>query len=202
MLAAEGPEMARVRDKADKQARIAEAARALFDERGFDGTTIRAIAARAGVATGTVLLYGHSKAELLVRLFVDELEDVIAARTATLDPTWPLSDRVIHLLMGFLERYAERPALSRVYVKETLFVDDSEQYARYIAVTERFLAGLTALIDAEGDAVPLPAPTAAAAIFGLYLLHVAQLLRDAGDVGGLPDVRASLTAMVRQLLGG
>src|SRR5688572_27795937 len=99
----------RVRNKADKQARIASAARALFEERGFEATTIRAIADRAGVATGTVLLYGASKAELLFALFVDELEDTIDAQEATLDRSAPLADQLVHLLSGPLARYAAHP---------------------------------------------------------------------------------------------
>jgi AcrR family transcriptional regulator len=190
----------RRRDKADKQARISVAARALFEERGYDGTTVRAIAERAGVATGTVLLYGDSKAELLFRLFVDELEDVMAEREASLEPAAPLPERVLHLLTGFLERYAARPALARVYVKETMFQPASEQSERYAEVTARFLGRLTETI-ATGPIRPGMAPTtAAAAVFGVYLLHVVELLRTPG-APPLALVQGSLEAMVRDILG-
>jgi AcrR family transcriptional regulator len=71
----------RVAAAARTRARIAEAARALFLERGFSDTTISAIAARAGVAPETVYSVYRSKAGLLdavVRAAVrrdDEPED-------------------------------------------------------------------------------------------------------------------------------
>jgi AcrR family transcriptional regulator len=45
--------------------RIVEAARELFESQGYSGTTIDAVAARAGVARRTVFLSVGSKAELL-----------------------------------------------------------------------------------------------------------------------------------------
>ena len=46
--------------------RIREAARALFRERGFDATTLRAIAARAGMGASSIYRHIRSKEELLV----------------------------------------------------------------------------------------------------------------------------------------
>ncbi len=46
--------------------RIREAARALFRERGFDGTTLRAIGERAGMGASSIYRHVRSKHELLV----------------------------------------------------------------------------------------------------------------------------------------
>jgi len=46
--------------------RIVAAARQLFAEQGFDGTTTAAIAERAGVAEGTIFRHFASKRELLL----------------------------------------------------------------------------------------------------------------------------------------
>lgn len=46
--------------------RIREAARALFRERGFDATTLRAIAERAGMGASSIYRHIRSKEELLV----------------------------------------------------------------------------------------------------------------------------------------
>ncbi len=54
------------------RARIREAARALFRERGFDATTLRAIAARAGMGASSLYRHIRSKEELLV----DELQEL------------------------------------------------------------------------------------------------------------------------------
>jgi AcrR family transcriptional regulator len=54
------------------RARIREAARSLFRERGFDGATLRAIAERAGMGTSSIYRHVQSKEELLV----DELAEM------------------------------------------------------------------------------------------------------------------------------
>lgn len=54
------------------RARIREAARGLFRERGFDATTLRAIAARAGMGASSLYRHIRSKEELLV----DELQEL------------------------------------------------------------------------------------------------------------------------------
>jgi AcrR family transcriptional regulator len=48
------------------RARIRAAARALFDERGFDNATLRAIAERAGMGASSIYRHVRSKEELLI----------------------------------------------------------------------------------------------------------------------------------------
>jgi len=55
--------------------RIREAARALFRERGFDGTTLRAIAARAGMGASSIYRHVRTKHELLVLELADLQEE-------------------------------------------------------------------------------------------------------------------------------
>ena len=56
---------------------ILEAATLLFRERGFDPTTVQAIAASAGVAAGTVYLYFSSKEAILLALIEDFEEGLL-----------------------------------------------------------------------------------------------------------------------------
>jgi AcrR family transcriptional regulator len=60
--------------------RILDAALSLFRQRGFDETTMRDIAAEAGVATGAAYYYFRSKEELVMAFYVrtaDEAREVI-----------------------------------------------------------------------------------------------------------------------------
>lgn len=79
--------------RAESARRILEAARVEFAEHGFDGATIRAIAARAGVDPALVMQHHGSKAALFrsaARLDAEQvgthLDDVIAGRVAGLPP--------------------------------------------------------------------------------------------------------------------
>ena len=76
----------RAKNKADKEARILEAAWALFAEQGYEAATVREIAQRAGVAQGTVFVYAKDKADLLAMLFADRLSAVVESAFATLPP--------------------------------------------------------------------------------------------------------------------
>ena len=57
------------------RARIREAARALFRERGFDRTTLRAIAERAGMGASSIYRHICSKEELLVEELAELQEE-------------------------------------------------------------------------------------------------------------------------------
>jgi AcrR family transcriptional regulator len=57
------------------RARIRAAARALFDERGFDRATLREIAARAGMGASSIYRHVRSKEELLVQELADLQEE-------------------------------------------------------------------------------------------------------------------------------
>ncbi len=62
----------RIAKPADQRRRdILDAATGLFRERGFDATTVQAIAASAGVAAGTVYLHFSSKEAVLAALHED-----------------------------------------------------------------------------------------------------------------------------------
>jgi TetR/AcrR family transcriptional regulator, repressor of fatR-cypB operon len=55
--------------KDDKRARLLDSALDLFETRGFDGVAVPEIAAKAGVATGTVYRYFDSKEALVNALY-------------------------------------------------------------------------------------------------------------------------------------
>ena len=61
----------RTRDPADKRARLLDAARALFAERGYAATTTADVARHAGVSEGIVFHHFGSKADLLEAVATD-----------------------------------------------------------------------------------------------------------------------------------
>jgi AcrR family transcriptional regulator len=64
----------RLRGRRSRQ-RIREAARALFQERGFDGATLRAIAERAGMGASSIYRHVRTKHELLILELADLQEE-------------------------------------------------------------------------------------------------------------------------------
>lgn len=60
--------MAEPQEVQDRREQILEAAVAVFAERGYQRATVKEIAARAGIAPGTIYLYFRNKRELLLAL--------------------------------------------------------------------------------------------------------------------------------------
>ena len=137
----------RARNKREKEERILAAARTLFSERGFEATTTRDIAERAGIGTGTLFLYVRSKEELLLRLFADELERVQGQLFQSLPREEPLVDQLMAIFGGLFDLYSENPALSRTYIRELLFLEP-EQAEEHQGVVDGLLARLAGLLEA------------------------------------------------------
>jgi AcrR family transcriptional regulator len=69
----------------EKRARLNEAALALFGERGYEGTSIEEIAARAGMAVGGFYQHYRSKRQLLIAL-MDELLEKLSSLSLAAQP--------------------------------------------------------------------------------------------------------------------
>lgn len=179
----------RERNKQDKLDRIKRAARALFSKRGFHETTIRAIAARAGVAAGTVFLYAKDKADLLQHLFSEAVTEVQEEAFATLpsagttDAAGPgpsrLVDQLVHVFGRFLRFYDGDRDLSRLFIKELLFTE-APRSAQHFALTFAFLDRIGALVAAAQERGEIRRDVApqqvAQLLFGTYFLAVVALL--------------------------
>jgi AcrR family transcriptional regulator len=88
------PDGLRERNKRAKRIRIQRAARELFERKGFEATTARAIAARARVGLGTLFLYARDKRELRFLVFAEESHRLCADADAAVvaQPVAPRAD--------------------------------------------------------------------------------------------------------------
>ncbi|HSP99478.1 MAG TPA: TetR/AcrR family transcriptional regulator [Candidatus Dormibacteraeota bacterium] len=195
-------ETRRSRNKLDKLARIEKAGRVLFAKRGFDATTTRAIAARADIGIGTLFLYFAKKEDLLVHLFHRDIGAVQQEMFASL-PARPLRRQLLHIVDALYAYYARDPALSRVFVKELLFLD-APRRDRVTALTLDFLERIVALItaaQARGEIVRALEPRQLAyAAFGLYCFTLINWL--GGVIEDREVARAQLRASLDLLLAG
>ena len=94
----------RERKKASTKARIVDAALALFQTRGFEQTTTRAIARRARVAEGTVFNYFPTKEDIALHFFEREVDNAIASVRANRRlRRAPLAEKLFALVQSQLE---------------------------------------------------------------------------------------------------
>lgn len=186
----------RERHKHDKLGRIHAAALALFTRQGYEGTTVRQIAQEADVATGTIFRYATDKADLLLMVFHDVIEQTIEE---ALDPrrlNGPLEQILPRLFDPFLAFYQEHQLLARDFLQLVMF-HHSPWRAREMQQAHRFveqLAGLLQDRQAAGEvAAGLSPHTAAVAIFALYQACLVGWLTGGAT---LDEARAQLGALL------
>lgn len=137
----------RAANKEDKRRRLKEAAWELFQSQGFDKTTTKDIARRAGVASGTLFLYASDKADLLFLVLHDRLEVAVDEGLRSVDHQAPLIDQLIHVYSHFFAVYREAPDIARHFVKE-LPGASGPNAARVNGLTLSLLGQLGALVEA------------------------------------------------------
>ncbi|WP_432828430.1 TetR/AcrR family transcriptional regulator [Dactylosporangium sp. CA-092794] len=95
----------RERTRRAVQREIADAATALFVERGYEATTIDDIAAAVGMSQRSVFRYFATKEELVLGKFdvvADDMLDVLGARPAG-EPVWTSLQRLFDVLVSIAD---------------------------------------------------------------------------------------------------
>jgi AcrR family transcriptional regulator len=90
----------------ETRARILEAALALFREHGFEGTTMRAVAAAAGVSLGSAYYYFASKEELIQAFYARTHEEHLEACGSVLASEKTFGGRLLGVMRAKLDTIA------------------------------------------------------------------------------------------------
>lgn len=170
--------------KAATRAQLLAVARARFAAEGYAATTIRQVAADAGVAVGTVHAHFSDKTALLFACFLDQIDEAVVAGWRTLDATAPLLDQLCHLAGHLYRAYARHPALSREMFRGGLFPADPLASARHArpfleAVAERVRTALPAHRGAPDLGL--------AGASGYFALYVSTLIAGLSGLHGEPE---------------
>jgi len=166
------------------RARIREAALALFREHGFDGATLRAIGARAGMGASSIYRHVRSKEELLV--------DELAARQEEAWKRFRLSDdrrrAVAERMAAFLEAQhallASEPDLTTIALRATTHPE--RRVARQVLALQDRTIGLLTEILVAGRARGELARHVDVLEAARAILHLTQGPRIAWANGALP----------------
>src|SRR5579871_6561147 len=176
----------------DKRQRILDAAVRVFAKKGFYATRVSEVAKAAGVADGTIYLYFKSKEELLVSLFEDRVERLLAFLHTELPATAGVSAklrRIIELQLGLLEGERDLAEVVTVILRQsTRLMKEyaAPKFMAYIGAIARVVADGQASGELREDVSP---HLAARAIFGALDGITMTWALGKADRGGL--VRAS-----------
>jgi AcrR family transcriptional regulator len=127
----------REKNKREKLQRIRDATRELFVEKGYDETTTREIAVRAGVGIGTVFTYAENKRDLLFLVANDELEAVATRCEAGVSDRASCLQNLLSIFRQHYRFFAKQPALSRLLLREMTFYDSGRQAQLFQRTRER-----------------------------------------------------------------
>lgn len=164
----------------DRAAAVRRALRALVAQHGFHGASMSAVAAHAGVATGTAYTHYGSKDEVVLAAYLETKAELAAAATQGLDPAAGAAERFRSIWLATYRHLAR----NRDHALFLLQVDASPYKA----------AAHAAAMAGEGDALIAQAakPDIAARLLPLpleviYELGIAPAVRLAAGEAELGD---------------
>jgi TetR/AcrR family fatty acid metabolism transcriptional regulator len=184
---------------ADKRVRILDAAVRVFAKKGFHATRVSEVAKAAGVADGTIYLYFKSKDELLVSLFEDRVERLLAFLEAELPRATSASEklrRIIELQLGLLEGERDLAEVVTVILRQsTKLMKEyaAPKFTAYLDAIARVVAEGQASGELRADVSP---NLAARAIFGALDGIAMTWALGKADRGGLVRASGQLAAIV------
>ena len=188
---------------ADTRAAILKAARRIVAEGGFQEAQVAAVAAAAGVATGTVYRYFPSKADLISELIADVSRDELAAIRRAADAAPGPSSALAAAVTTVAVHVLSQRKLAWGILAEPVDVDVT---ASRLASRREIAGEIAARIDAAVRAGHLPAQdTALAATALLGALHeslVGPLAPDnLDDPAKLRDAVQTVTLLALRAVG-
>jgi AcrR family transcriptional regulator len=191
----------RALNKADKLRRIRSAAKELFGEQGFDVTTTRDIADRAGVALATLFLYASDKRDLLFLACNDDLDRLT---TTAFDDVkdGPLLDQLVTAFRHFLIFYNQNPRLSRDLLRELTFYTSGQHSGRFQSIRARTIHRISQLIDRAKRAGAIgttpPTDVVAEVVFFVFAAQVRKWLGGSSQTpqAGLSRLRNLLAVVI------
>jgi AcrR family transcriptional regulator len=99
--------------KQQTRLKVLAAARRLFSEQGYEGATIRDIAAAAGMSTGAVFANFTDKSDLFREIMIDDMEALVAAMRDAAVRGRGVEDSVLKVFMAGYTFYKTRLQLAR-----------------------------------------------------------------------------------------
>lgn len=188
----------REKNKIEKLRRIKDATYELFSTKGYDETTTREIALRAGVGLGTVFLYADNKRDLLFLIANDDLEAAVQKAEDSILSEQPFRDALLSIFRPHFAFFAHQPALSRLMLREMTFYDSGSQAARFKDARERLLKLICRVVAMAKKQGSIKSTRADADIaWVLFCIYQVELRRWLGQ--GKPSVSRGLASLTSSL---
>ena len=164
---------------------LIRAGRKLFGQKGFDGTSVRAITADAGANLGSVTYHFGSKRALYGAVLEQGLRPIAARVRAAADSGGTALERMLRVVEAYFEHFESHPDLPHLLLQEVAAGKRPPRVVvEIIQGVKEAIAGLQIEGAADGSVRPgHPVLTALSVVSQpIYLTLVAPLLLEVGGV--------------------
>lgn len=192
----------RVLSKARTRARVLDAARVLFTERGYEAATIRDIARRAELSTGAVFANFEDKADLFEAVLLQDYEIVAERMRAAAAAPGDVSAKLLAVFAAGYEHHLENLPLLQAAVAQSWTRPLSHELKSRGAL--KILLGIVGEVLREGSATgqlrqELDVRLVVEMLWDSYL---ANYRRAAFDSWSLETLRARLAEQIALVVNG
>jgi AcrR family transcriptional regulator len=191
------PRTGRRPGSAGTRERVARAARDLFGERGFDATTIRAIAARAEVDPALVHHYFGSKERLFVAVMELPFDPSVAVTMLADGDLEGVGERIVRFALDTWDRPEARPVILGI-LRSAAADPGAARMLRELLIS-RFLAQFAAAVDRPN--ADLRVALAGSQIVGLAMARFIVGIEPIASADNATLARAVGPTVERYLLG-
>ena len=167
----------------------------LFREKGFDATTMRAIARAAGISLGSAYHYYPSKVAIVFAYYEEVQEAHEDSAREALARTQGLRERLGAVFETKLDLVrGDRQLLGAI---GATLVQPNNELSAFSVESRQFLVRSVALFDAAIEELPVDAPVRHTLAFLLWVAHLGMMLRLVHDESD--DQRATRELLDRVL---
>lgn len=106
---------------------ILKAAVRLFDQKGYEKTSIEELAREAGVGKGTIYTYFQTKTQIFYAFCEEQLEFVHAELASKTDPHAPIIEQIMTVFMGEFIHVTQNKEFGRFFMQQVLFPEDRDK---------------------------------------------------------------------------
>ena len=197
--------MAGLREQKKKATRAAimEAAINLFGERGYERTSVSALAKAAGIGKGTIYSYFSSKNEILLAFCEEELAFIYDEIRKKLDPDAALAEKILLVFMSEFRYVTKNKGFGRTLLREMTFPKEIT-IEKSKNIEERFLELFIKLFKEAQEKGQLRRDIelviTGGHFYGLYLMALSAWY--SGRLHTEEDVCESLKLMIAQAMTG
>jgi AcrR family transcriptional regulator len=141
---------------------------AVFNERGYDGTSMEDLSRRLGIAKSSIYYHVESKEDLLRMALDRALDGLFAVAADALARDEPAIDRLEHLVRGSVSVLADRLAYVTLLVRARGNTDTERRALHRRRQFDQIVADLVAEAERDGDIRPDVDPAVTARLlFGM-----------------------------------